>query len=81
MVKKSILQIKVGREIKSNWKQYLSVVFIACLAVTLFTGILANYRNFEHQLAEIYQTSHMCDAIIMTKTYDEQIEKDRKSVV
>ena len=74
MVKKSVLQIKVGREIKSNWKQYLSVVFIACLAVTLFTGILANYRNFEHQLAEIYQSSHMCDAIIMTKTYDEQIE-------
>lgn len=74
MVKKSVLQIKVGREIKSNWKQYLSVVFIACLAVTLFTGILANYRNFENQLAQIYQDSHMCDAIIMTKTYDEKIE-------
>lgn len=74
MVKKSILQIKVGREIKSNWKQYLSVVFIACLAVTLFTGILANYRNFENQLAQIYHSSHMCDAIIMTKTYDEKIE-------
>ncbi|MCM1514454.1 MAG: ABC transporter permease [Anaeroplasma bactoclasticum] len=74
MVKQSVLQIKVGREIKSNWKQYLSVVCIACLAVTLFTGILANYRNFENQLAHIYQSSHMCDAIIMTQTYDEKIE-------
>ncbi|MCM1260037.1 MAG: ABC transporter permease [Prevotella sp.] len=74
MVKQSVLRIKVGREIKSNWKQYLSVVFIACLAVTLFTGILANYRNFENQLVQIYQSSHMCDAIIMTKTYDERLE-------
>ena len=43
MVKRSILGIKVAREIKSNWKQYLSVILIAALAVTLFTGIWANY--------------------------------------
>ena len=53
MVKRSILGIKVAREIKSNWKQYLSVILIAALAVTLFTGIWSNYRSFQDKLNTI----------------------------
>ncbi len=74
MVNKSMLNVKVAREIKTNWKQYLSVIVIATLAVTLFTGILANYRNFQYKLDDIYEKSNMCDAIIMVHTYDENIE-------
>ena len=40
------LKIKALREVKTNFKQYLAVVLIAALAVTLFTGIWANYRGF-----------------------------------
>lgn len=75
MVKRSILGIKVAREIKSNWKQYLSVILIAALAVTLFTGIWANYRSFQDKLNTIYQESNMCDGIVMVKNHDEEIEK------
>ena len=75
MVKQSVLNIKVKREIKSNWKQYLSVVIIAMLAVTLFTGILANYRNFQDKLKDIYDKTNMCDGIIMTREYNEQMEQ------
>ena len=75
MVKRSILGIKVAREIKSNWKQYLSVILIAALAVTLFTGIWSNYRSFQDKLNTIYQESNMCDGIVMVKNYDEEIEK------
>ena len=63
-----MLNVKVAREIKTNWKQYLSVIVIATLAVTLFTGILANYRNFQYKLDDIYEKSNMCDAIIMVHT-------------
>ena len=75
MVKQSVLNIKVKREIKSNWKQYLSVVLIAMLAVTLFTGIWANYRNFQDKLKVIYDKTNMCDGIIMTKEYNAQMEQ------
>lgn len=75
MVSNKILNIKVKREIKSNWKQYLSVVIIALLAVTLFTGIWANYRDFQERLNIIYENTNMCDGIIMTKTYDNDIEQ------
>ncbi len=74
MVGRSILNVKVRREIKANWKQYLSVIIIAMLAVTLFTGIWANYKNFQEKLSKIYDESKMCDGIIMTTSYNENIE-------
>ncbi len=78
----NVLNVKVAREIKNNFKAYLSVILIATLAVTLFTGIYANYRNFDERLAYIYQEANMCDGIIMTKTYNEQVKEflDEKNV-
>lgn len=70
----NVLSIKVLREIKNNFKTYLSVILIATLAVTLFTGIFANYKNFDDRLDNIYSESNMCDGIIMTKAYDKDIE-------
>ena len=79
MVKRSILGIKVAREIKSNWKQYLSVILIAALAVTLFTGIWSNYRSFQDKLNTIYQESNMCDGIVMVKNYKKKIKIYKKN--
>lgn len=63
----SVLNVKVLREIKNNFKAYLSVILIATLAVTLFTGIWANYKNFDARLNVIYEKSNMCDGIVMVK--------------
>lgn len=71
----NVLNIKVAREIKNNFKTYLSVILIAALAVTLFTGIFANYRNFNDRLDHIYQEANMCDGIIMTNTYNQEVEE------
>ncbi|MDE6241603.1 MAG: FtsX-like permease family protein [Anaeroplasmataceae bacterium] len=71
---RNVLNIKVVREIRNNFKTYLSVILIATLAVTLFTGIFANYKNFNERLDYIYQEANMCDGIIMTNTYNEEIE-------
>lgn len=75
---KNVLNIKVLREIKNNFKTYLSVILIATLAVTLFTGIYANYKNFNDRLDYIYQEANMCDGIIMLKNYDLEVEADLK---
>lgn len=64
---KNPLGIKALREVKSNLKQYISVILIAALAVTLFTGILANWRSLEYKVNKIYNDSNMCDAIITTE--------------
>ena len=74
MVKNPLNQ-KVLREIKSNWKQYLSVIMIAVLAVTLFTGILANWRNFQLKLDTIYDRGSMADGIVMVEKADAKLEK------
>ncbi len=74
MVKNPLNQ-KALREVKSNWKQYLSVILIATLAVTLFTGILANWRNFQFKLDTIYKNGNMTDAVVMVESQDEKLEK------
>ena len=74
MVKKivpDVLKIKVAREIRSNFKSYLSVILIAALAVTLFTGIWANYRNFQDKLNHIYDVSSMADGMLTLKPGDD----------
>lgn len=71
---KDVLDLKVMREVKANWKQYLAVIVIAALAVTLFTGILANWQNFRYKVDTIYQESNMGDAVITTSAYDEELE-------
>lgn len=73
-VKTDVLKVKVVREIKSNFKSYLSVILIAALAVTLFTGIWANYRDFQDKLNEIYTGSSMCDGMITMNSADEDVE-------
>lgn len=73
-VKTDVLKVKVAREIKSNFKSYLSVILIAALAVTLFTGIWANYRDFQDKLNEIYTASSMCDGMITMNAADEDVE-------
>lgn len=78
-VKTDVLKVKVVREIKSNFKSYLSVILIAALAVTLFTGIWANYRDFQDKLNEIYTASSMCDGMITMNAADEEVENFLKS--
>ncbi len=62
----SVLFKKTLREIKENFKQYITVILIATLAVALFTGIYANWQNFSYKLDTIYELSNMADGIITT---------------
>ncbi len=75
MVKTDVLKIKVLREVKSNFKSYLSVILIAALAVTLFTGIWANYRDFQEKLDHIYSVSDMCDGMITMEKADDEVKE------
>ena len=45
-----ILSIKLFRDIFKNFKQFLSIIFIVCISVTLYVGLDANAQNFRTEL-------------------------------
>ncbi len=71
---KNVLFRKTLREIKENINQYITVIIIAILSVTLFTGIYANWQDFAYKVDLIYQKSNMADAIVMTDNNQQDIK-------
>ena len=69
----NILFKKGLREIKENLKQYITVILIAILAVSLFSGIYANYKDFKYKLDDVYTKSNMCDGIVLVSENDPNI--------
>ncbi len=70
MVGKRVLHKARIREIARNYKSFLSIILIAVLCVALFTGLFANYKNFEIKVNKFYETTNMADYFITTKAYD-----------
>ncbi len=70
-----VLRKKVVSEIRTSYLQYLSVILIAMLSVTLFTGIFANYRNLDDRLNQIYEKTNMSDLIVTFNGYDQKDEE------
>lgn len=70
---KNVLTIKALREVKANIKNYLAVILIACLAVTLLTGIYANWQNFRYKVDDIYTKSNVANGYVLadSKTISE----------
>ncbi len=73
---KYVLGTKALREIRTNFKTYLAVILIATLAVTLFTGIWANYMNLNDRLNHIYEEAHMCDGMVLLRSDDSSVEEE-----
>lgn len=66
-----LLNKKMLRELKNNYKQYISVILIAVLVVALFTGLSANYYHFSENVEAIYNDSNIADLFVTTKAYEE----------
>lgn len=66
---KHVLGKKVFREVKQNIKQYISVILIAALAVTLFTGLLANYYHFRNRVDIAYDGGNVADIYLTVDKY------------
>lgn len=70
MVGRRILRKARIREVIRNYKSFLSIILIAALCVALFTGLFANYKNFEIKVNRFYDETSMADYFITTKSYD-----------
>lgn len=54
------------RNIKNNWKQFLAVIAIGAIAVTLLVGLFANAAVFERQVNTAYSEGNLADLWVTT---------------
>lgn len=69
----SILFKKSLLSLKENFKQFLSIIFIIAIAVTLFVGLQANYKSISSRVDDMYKKGNMAD---LFATYSLFTEKD-----
>lgn len=58
------------RSLKKNWTQFLAVIFIGAIAVTLFVGLLSNADVFENQVNSAYGDGNLADLWVTTSRAD-----------
>jgi len=63
-------------EIRSNWAQFLAIIAIGAIAVTLFVGLLANAEVFALRVSETYTSGNMADIWVTTSSYDANDEEE-----
>lgn len=67
-----ILRKKILREIRGNFKQFLALILIATLAVTLFVGLSSNARGLQNRLDKLYHDGNIADIFVYVADYDER---------
>ncbi len=64
---KNNLMLKMTlRDISKNWLQYLSMIIITFLAVTLFCGFISNTLTLEKTVNDFYKKSNLADLTVQT---------------
>ena len=67
-----ILRRLAAREMKRNRLQFLSMIIITMLAVTLFCGFVSNTRTLEKAVNEYYKETNLCDLCVQMGTIGEE---------
>lgn len=66
-----ILLKKIKREIKTNFKQFLALILIAGLAVTLFVGLVANAKSLKMRVNSLYELGNIADIFVYSSDVNE----------
>lgn len=56
-----ILTLKLFRDLGKNIKQFLSIIFIVAISVTLYVGLDANATSFANRVNEVYKIGNVAD--------------------
>ena len=73
MVNTKVLFKMTLREIKSNFKQYIALILISFLAVTLFIGLTSNSKALQARVDDLYNQSNIADVFVyVDSTKDEE---------
>lgn len=70
---------KLFRDIWKNFRQFISIIFIVGISVTLYVGLDANAQSFENRVNEVYKKGNIADEWITISpdfVNTEQMEED-----
>lgn len=71
-----VLLRKLRQDLKVNILQYLAIIFIAALAISLFTGLAANYRVFQARVNKVYKDGNIADLWYTTNNISSELENN-----
>ncbi len=67
------LLFKMGlRSVKNNFLQFLSIIAIGGIAITLFVGLLANAESFESRVTSTYTNGNLPSLWVTTNDHDDE---------
>lgn len=69
------------REFKAHWSQFIAIIAIGGIAVTLFVGLLANAESFKNQVDAMYEMGNLADIWVTTTEYDKRDLNAIKEIV
>ena len=69
---RSLLSKMLFRSFKKAWAQFLAVIAIGAIAVTLFVGLLANAQSFENRVNEVYSEGNLASLWVTTTRYEKE---------
>lgn len=70
--------IKSLRDLKSSFKQFLSIIFIIAIAVTLFVGLQANYLSINNRVNRMYEKGNMASLWLTYSMIGEEFKDEEE---
>ncbi len=68
----SLLNKMLLRSFKKAWAQFIAVIAIGAIAVTLFVGLQANAISFENRVNEVYTEGNLSSLWVTTTKYEKE---------
>ena len=63
------------REVRHHWTQFLAIIAIGAIAVTLFVGLEANAVSLQNRVEETYSSGNMADLWVTSARHEEKDEE------
>lgn len=68
----SLFKKMAFRSLKKSWSQFLAILAIGTIAVTLFVGLKANALSLEKRVEATYSLGNMADLWVTSSSYNEE---------
>ena len=69
-----VLRRKMRRQTLRDWKQYLAIIMMGAIAVTLFVGLLSNALSLSQRVDAFYASGDTPDCWVLTNSHDQEDE-------
>ena len=73
-----ILNKKLRRETLSGWKQFLSIIAMGGIAMTLFVGLLSNAQSLSNRVETFYQDGNLPSIWVLTREHQSNLDEEFK---